>query len=397
MKTIFSVPGLTALLIAFVWMPVSAIGADFFRGEGTVDTGSFWSGKPSTEQRAAALKAAKLNVWRDWLQRQDPAKVTNIRAQEKRFLDAIEDVIVNVKVVDEAFQEKEKRYIISIKANISEPVVSDMLRAGGGSNATSAAASGGSGEVSVLYLGLARRAASIEREGPETSQTAKADIKTATGGKTSESVKDGIKDGVSGSAQSREEAKLVQQRATTEATTTSSSRTVLRDEKTVYRVGDATNLSGTLGNQLVNAKLNATPYVAAMGQCGLPKPDSFSEVYANSPSGEMPSDLSATLLGNLRACAAQIDGRAYFVWASLTVDAYEKDPTTGFDAVTANLVVQIYDLKRKGFGPATIGSQQKHMKSRASNKEDAYRNALQEAATFAGDTVIQQLRAQGNL
>jgi len=140
MKTIFSVPGLTALLIAFVWMPVSAIGADFFRGEGTVDTGSFWSGKPSTEQRAAALKAAKLNVWRDWLQKQDPAKVTNIRAQEKRFLDAIEDVIVNVKVVDEAFQEKEKRYIISIKANISEPVVSDMLRAGGGSNATSAAA-----------------------------------------------------------------------------------------------------------------------------------------------------------------------------------------------------------------------------------------------------------------
>jgi hypothetical protein len=111
----------------------------------------------------------------------------------------------------------------------------------------------------------------------------------------------------------------------------------------------------------------------------------------------MPSDLSATLLGNLRACAAQIDGRAYFVWASLTVDAYEKDPTTGFDAVTANLVVQIYDLKRKGFGPATIGSQQKHMKSRASNKEDAYRNALQDAAAFAGDTVVQQLRAQGNL
>ncbi len=371
-----------------------AFAAEFYRGEGAVDAGGFWSGKPSTEQKAAAMKAAKTNVWRNWLQKQDQAKVTNIRAKEKQFLDALDDIVVNVTVVDEAFREKEKRYVISIKANVSEPVVADLLR-GGGAGAGAQVAAGG--DVSVLYLGLSRRAATIDREGPEVSIAAKTDIKSQVGGKTAESVKDSIKDGASGSAQSREEAKLVQQRATTEANATSSSRQSLKDEKTVYKVGDASNLSGALGNQLVNAKLTATPYVAAVAQCNLPKPDSFSDVYANSPSGEMPSDLSGALLGNLRACAAQLDGRAYFVWASLTVDAYDKDATTGFDVVTANLVVQIYDLKRKGFGPAVIGSNQKHIRGRASNIEDAYRNALDEAARFAGDTVVQQLRSAGNL
>ncbi len=353
--------------------------AKIVRGEGSVIAqGSMGSG-PSEEDRIAALKAAKLTAWRSYLALPGQNEtVDQIRANEKQFLDKLDELLVDIVTVEETYNKDSKRYALRIKATVAESVVNSMIRqiSKGGEKGQGAAGSGTSAVagVPILVLGMAREADVVksfmekETRVTETSRDNESNkVKQSAGGRTAAASETGM---------STVRTKDV----------TGGNREKKRD-KVTYKIGNVSILNSKLPRILLQNGIKASPYAFLMRPCKLPNPDNFSKQYAASDIGELPAKVMADIQENLAACGKV----KYWVFASMDVGGYGIDPNTGLNLATVTVNVQLMEVETG----AQLASASKDLPGRSADQGDAIKMATEGAIQAVGDIITSQVASLG--
>ena len=349
------------------------------RGEGRVASQGA-ANAPAAEERSAAMKAAKLAAWRSYLAIPGQNEtVDQIRANETQFLDKLDELLVDIVTVDENYNRESKLYTIRIKATISETLINSMIRGiakGAGSGSSGAGGAGGSalGSSPILVLGMAREADVVksfldketkvqERSSDSESSRTKAGTagRTAVSSETSSSTVRN-KESVGGNVERK------------------------RDNVT-YKIGNVGILNSKLPRILLQNGIKASPYAFLMRACRLPNPDNFSKQYAASEMGELPSNVMAEIQENLVTC----NRVKYWVFASMDVGGYGRDPNTGFALATVSVNVQLFEVETG----AQLASASKDVAGRSGDQSDAIRVASELAVQAVGDIITAQVANVG--
>jgi len=326
----------------------------------------------SEQDRAAALNAAKLAAWRSYLAMPGQNEtVDQIRANEKIFLDQLDNLLVDVVTVDEQFNKDSRRYSIRIKATVAESVVNSIIRGFSKASPSQGAAPGGNalGGSPIMFLGMAREA-NVVRSFDE-KKTNIIEVKNDSEAMRSKQSAGGHNVQQSMSMERSQEV-------------TGGNRERKRDLVT-YQIGNVGVLNSKLPRVLLQNGIKASPYAFLMRTCRLPDPDNFSKQYANSEQGELPSKVLAQIQENLANC-----GRVrYWVFASMDTGGYRVDPNTGLNLATVTVNVQLYEVDTG----AQLAAASKDVSGRSADQSDAIKVATESAVQAVGDMITSQIAA----
>jgi hypothetical protein len=131
--------------------------------------------------------------------------------------------------------------------------------------------------------------------------------------------------------------------------------------------------------------IGTVPWDILVADCGVPNNGSFSKLYAESLSGQLPDQIRQEITTKLRSCQPPI---GKLIEASITIDGFRTDPNTGLWIATGNVNVNFRDLNRRG---QSLGSANRTFSGRAEKQTDAARNALANSAKEAADVVVNLL------
>jgi hypothetical protein len=353
----------TALTCCLVWGAAAAQAQQkFVRAQGT--DGS----------KEVATQKAKLAAWKSYLGTLQGAKLDNILANEKAFLDDISNIVVDVNVIDEKCTSGfSSTCTVNIKAAINETMVDSRLRLV--SKATSAGKA--SDDDFVAFLVMAREADS--QISFDTKVTKRTESTVSTSG-TSASADSAANNRISNLETSADAASVTQ----TSKIVTGGSQENKRDNTKYAAWREIDDLQNRVGEELTNNRINTVPWEALVGRCGVMDNDPFSQMYAESETGQLPFKVRNDNFKKIKDCDLN-----KFITAQITIDSYRTDPNTGLWLATGNVNITTWDLGGKF--ERTIGSANRNFSGRAQNKSDAARAALAVAAKMAADVVVNQL------
>ncbi|MEY4284927.1 MAG: hypothetical protein RL111_1602 [Pseudomonadota bacterium] len=334
----------------------------------------FVRGQATDSGKEAALTKAKVAAWKNYLGTLSGAKLDNIISNEKTFLDDINSYVVDVTVVDEKCTSGfSSTCTISIKAAINESMVESRLR--------QTAKSSGGGKTSdaddIAFLVMARVADS--QTSFDTKVTKRAEATVGTSGSSASA--DASASNRSGSAEASADAVSVTQ---TSKTVTGGSQENKRDRIKYVAWANIDDLQNRVGETLTNNNIKTVPWEELVSNCGVADNDPFSKMYAESETGQLPSNIRTDTFKKIKECQL-----SKFILASIEVDGYRSDPNTGLWLATGNMNITAYDLT--GRFARSIGSANRTFSGRAEKLNDASRAALANAAKVAADVVVNQL------
>lgn len=354
----------TAMVFCLAWGAGAAMAQQkFVRAQG------------SDSSKEAATQKAKVAAWKNYLGSLQGAKLDNILANEKAFLDDINNIVVDVNVIDEKCSSGfSSSCTVSIKAAINETMVDSRLR-------QVAQASGGgktSAQDEVAFLVMARVADS--QTSFDTKVTKRAESTVGTSGSSASA--DASASNRAGSAETSADAVSVTQSS---KTVTGGSQENKRDKIKYVAWPNIDDLQNRVGEALTNSRIGTIPWEELVGGCDVPDNDPFSKMYAESESGQLPASVRTDIFRKLK------DGckLSKIILASIEVDGYRTDPNTGLWMATGNMNITVYDLS--GRFARSIGSANRAFSGRAEKLNDAGRAALANAAKVAADVVVNQL------
>jgi hypothetical protein len=355
------IPSLLVVCLALC-CPVSMAQQKFVRAQGT------------DVSREAAAQKAKSAAWKQYLGTLQGAKLDNIIANEKHFLDDLHGIVVDVSVVDERCGSgPSASCTVSIKATINEAVVDSRLR--------QAVQASGGGKASVqdeiALLVMARVADS--QTSFETKVTKRTESTMSLTGSSASA--DASVASRSGSSESSADAVSVTQSA---KTVTGGSEENKRDKIKFVAWPNLDDLQNRIGEALNNSRIGTIPWEELVSNCGVTDNDPFSKMYAESETGQLPSTIRNDTFKKIKDCQLN-----KFILASIEVDGYRTDPSTGLWLATGNMNISVYDLS--GRFARSIGSANRTFSGRAEKLNDAGRAALANAAKLAVDVVVNQL------
>lgn len=379
MKRLLTLLGLAACLLA----PASQSWAQsrtIVRGEGSIAVQSYFASGPSEEERAAALKSARLSAWRAYLAMPGHEEmVDQIRANEQLYLDRLDELLVDQTTVEDNYDKDSKRYTLRIKATVAESVINSMIRTSSRSSVKTQGVGGAYGGGPIMILGMAREADTLKRFMARETAISEA----STEATTSETTTEQVKSGRAGRQASVSDSARVSARS--KAVTGGSSEH--KRDKVSYKIGNVSILNSKLPRILLQNGIKGTQYTFLMRPCRLPNPDSFSKQYAASEQGELPSDVMADIQEKLLAC-----GRAkYWVFASMDTGGYRTDPNTGLNMATVTVNVQLMEVDTG----AQIASASRDVPGRSADQTDAIRVATENAVQAVGDIIAAQVASIG--
>ncbi len=354
----------TALVCCLAWSTGLAMAQQkFVRAQG------------SDGSKEAATQKAKVAAWKSYLGTLQGAKLDNILANEKAFLEDINNIVGDVSVIDEKCTSGfSSSCTVSIKATINEAIVDSRLRqvsqASGGGKATA--------QDEIAFLVMARVADS--QTSFDTKVTRRAESTVGTSGSSASA--DASASNRTGSTETSADAVSVTQSS---RTVTGGSQENKRDRIKYAPWPSIDDLQNRVGEALTNSRISTIPWEELVGGCGVPDNDPFSKMYAESESGQLPANVRTDVFRKLK------DGcnLAKIILASIEVDGYRTDPNTGLWMATGNMNITVYDLS--GRFARSIGSANRTFSGRAEKLNDAGRAALAAAAKLAADVVVNQL------
>lgn len=328
----------------------------------------------SDGSKEAAIQKAKVAAWKNYLGTLQGAKLDNILANEKTFLDDINSIVVDVNVIDEKCTSGfSSTCTVSIKAAISETMVDSRLR-----QATQASGGGKtSAQDEIAFLVMARVADS--QTSFDTKMTKRAESTVGTSGSSASA--DASASNRSGSAETSADAVSVTQ---TSKTVTGGSQENKRDRIKYVAWPSIDDLQNRVGEALTNNRIGTIPWEELVSNCGVTDNDPFSKMYADSETGQLPANVRNDTFKKIKDCQL-----SKFILASIEVDGYRTDPNTGLWMATGNINIVVYDLS--GRFARSIGSANRAFSGRAEKLTDAGRAALANAAKVAADVVVNQL------
>jgi len=340
----------------------------------------FVRGQATESSKEDALKKAKVAAWRNYLGMIEGAKLDNIVANEKLFLENLDKYLGAVSVVEEKCDGALfGKCTVSIKATINESLIDSGLRQISKAGGSSPSAGAGSGE-DVAFLLMARVLDEATRF--DTKVTKRAEVTVSTQGAAVSS--DQSQAGRSASVEAqRDEASVTQ----SSKRVTGGSEQVKRDRNVYAPWSNITDLQNAIQETLNNNKIQPLGWTDLMADCGLPDSKPFSKQYADSETGEIPADVRLEVFRKLRE---ECKGGAVpkIIIAQIEIDSYRTDPGTGLWLATGNININVYDISRRGRG---LGSANRTFSGRAATKTDAARNALANSAKLAADVIINQV------
>lgn len=368
--------GLSLFLMGLVSTGVHAQ-MKIVRGEGRVSSQSSTANGPAAEDRAAAMKVAKLAAWRSYLAMPGQNEtVDQIRANEQMFLSRLDELLVDVVTVDENFNREQNLYTVRIKATVSETLVGSMIRglAKGSSTGQAGASGSGLGSSPILVLGMAREADVVKSF---------LDKQTKVSERSNDSESSQTKVGVAGrtAVSSETSSSTVRNREVV------GGNVERKRDKVTYKIGNVGILNSKLPRILLQNGIKASPYAFLMRTCRLPNPDNFSRQYAASEMGELPSNVMAEIQENLANCARV----KFWVFASMDVGGYGVDPNTGMALATVSVNVQLFEVE----SGAQLASASKDVAGRSADQSDAIRVASDLAVQAVGDIITAQVANVG--
>jgi hypothetical protein len=354
---------LSALLLCVAAASVPALAQQkFVRGQG------------SGADRTAALSAARVAAWKNYLGTLQGAKLDNIVANERNFLDGLDSILVDVSVVDERCAgPAATNCTISVKATVNESMVDSRLRQ------QTMASSGGksASQEDIAFLVMARVADS--QTSFDTRVTRRAESTVGTSGSSASA--DASASNRSGAAEASAESASVTQ---TSKTVTGGSQENKRDRIKYVAWPNIDDLQNRVGEALNNNRIGTVPWEELVSNCGVTDNDPFSKLYAESETGQLPAPIRNDTFKKLKDCQLN-----KIILASIEVDGYRQDPNTGLWLATGNMNITLFDLS--GRFARSVGSANRTFSGRAEKVNDAGRAALANAARAASDVVINQL------
>lgn len=340
----------------------------------------FVRGQATESSKEDALQKAKVAAWRNYLGMIEGAKLDNIVANEKLFLENLDKYLGAVSVVEEKCDGALfGKCTVSIKATINESLIDSGLRQISKAGGSSPSAGAGSGE-DVAFLLMARVLDESTRF--DTKVTKRAEVTVSTQGAAVSS--DQSQAGRSASVEAqRDEASVTQ----SSKRVTGGSEKVRGDEIKYKPWGNIRDLKNSIQETLNNNKIAPLAWEELMPDCGLPDSEPFSKQYADSSVGDIPTAVRVDVFRKLREdCKSGAVQK--IIIAQVEIDGYRIDPGTGLWLATGNVNVNIYDISRRARG---IGSAKRTLSGRAATKQDAARNALENASKPAADAIINLL------
>lgn len=354
---------LSALLLCVAAATVPAMAQQkFVRGQG------------SGADRMAALSAARVAAWKNYLGTLQGAKLDNVVANERTFLDGLDSILVDVSVVDERCAgPAATNCTVSVKATVNESIVDSRLRQ------QAIASSGGksASQEDIAFLVMARVADS--QTSFDTRVTRRAESTVGTSGSSASA--DASASNRSGASEATAESASVTQAS---KTVTGGSQENKRDRTKYVAWPSIDDLQNRVGEALNNSRIGTVPWEELVTNCGVADNDPFSKLYAESETGQLPAPIRNDTFKKLKDCQLN-----KIILASIEVDGYRQDPNTGLWLATGNMNITMFDLS--GRFARSVGSANRTFSGRAEKVTDAGRAALANAARAASDVVINQL------
>ena len=334
----------------------------------------FVRAQATESNKETALNKAKVAAWKNYLGSLQGAKLDNIVANEKSFLQDIDNIVVDLSVIEEKCTSGfSGTCTVSIKAAINESMVESRLR-------QAAQASGGgkaNAQDDIAFLVMARVADS--QTSFDTKVTKRAESTVGTSGSSASA--DASASNKSGSTEASADAVSVTQ---TSKTVTGGSQENKRDRIKYVAWANIDDLQNRVGETLTNNRISTVPWEELVSNCGVTDNDPFSKLYAESETGQLPANVRNDTFKKIKECQL-----SKFILASIEVDGYRNEPNTGLWLATGNMNITAYDLT--GRFARSIGSANRTFSGRAEKLNDAGRAALANAAKVAADVVVNQL------
>ena len=334
----------------------------------------FVRGQGSGADRSSALAAARAAAWKSYLATLQGAKLDNIVANERNFLDALDSILVDVSVIDEKCTGfASTNCTISVKGTINESIVDSRLRQ------QAMASSGGksASQDDIAFLVLARVADSQTIF--DTRVTRRAESTVGTTGSSAGT--DPSASNRSGATEAAADSASVTQ---TSKTVVGGSQEIKRDRIKYVAWQNIDDLQNRVGEALNTNRIGTVPWEDLVSNCGVTDNDPFSKLYAESETGQLPAQVRNDTFKKLKDCQLN-----KILLASIEVDGFRQDPNTGLWLATGNMNITLYDLS--GRFARSVGSANRTFSGRAEKLTDAGRAALANAARAAADVVINQI------
>lgn len=317
-----------------------------------------FSSKPTDQEKAKALAAAKEAAWKNYVAGLNEARKQVIAQKESEFLASLDRFIIDYVVLDTTTDPKAHLLTEVVRVAFNDDVVGEKIRdltVGADAHDTRSAHS------LFTFIFLARKATAVRQFDVRRADVVKTD--------TAQSV---AADG-----------------AVSRMSMSESGGSNLRKEDAVtYSVASSQDLDSAMGNVLSTSGIEYASYDDIVGNCNAPPVDTFRDEYVLSD--ELSAKTRAAVVQAVQTCDVR-----YLATGTIDSDVARIDPVTGNQQVFVSVRAQLWDVSKDQRLPRKIGSVgPKQFSGLGPSQAVAARNALNTAAQATAKELIDQLNAK---
>lgn len=331
----------------------------------------FFSDSPNAETRQKVLPAARAEVWKSYVGRQDTSLIRAIEGKRDELQKRLDEIVTNIEFVDEQVDKDSKKIRFTVRAVVNDNLVSTLVTSGG-------AASGAGSSFGFLILPR------IQTEAKSFDATVKKKA-TATTSLVQENIEaEQVKEAEGGAS----ERGVKGDQVTMTASAKTSGSTTRRAQRVKWGLGDAKDVDANISKYLTESGYEPSAYADVAAECGSVKTAEVRADLLASETAELSDDVRKEVFKAMRDCEQR-----FFAIGTLDFDSIEQDRNSGGVRARASVNVQVYELsKRIPRRVASVGPVDYYG---VGPREDGARSdALKQAATEAAQQIVNQLRAK---
>ena len=331
----------------------------------------FFSDSPNEETRKKVLPAARAEVWKSYVGKQDTSLIRAIEGKREELQKRLDEIVTNVEFIDEQVDKDSKKIRFTVRAVVNDNLVSTLVTSGG-------AASGAGSSFGFLILPR------IQTEAKSFDATVRKKA-TATTSLVQENIEaEQVKEAEGGAS----ERGVKGDQVTMTASAKTSGSTTRKAQKVKWGLGDAKDVDANISKYLTESGYEPSAYADVAAECGSVKTAEVRADLLASETAELSDDVRKEVFKAMRECEQR-----FFAIGTLDFDSIEQDRNSGGVRARASVNVQVYELsKRIPRKVASVGPVDYYG---VGPREDGARSdALKQAAKEAAQQIVNQLRAK---
>ena len=366
MKSVASIAATLGFMLLTLLTPAIADTASVSASATVNYKGGLFNKEPKPEVKDAAITAARKSAWRKYVASMSGATKDLYLQQENSFLSNLEDYVIEVVVLDDDLDTKNKTYSVMVRATIDENAVSSLLRT------SSAAGQQATGEGSLFSFVFVSREVTSRKEfqAKETNITKSESVAVAESSVS-----------VSGSNVSESSDNSSMSRTTTGGSTEK------KANRLSYSVASSQDINAAMSNVLATSGFEIVEYDDVVSECGGTEREVIMAEF--SESDDMSRQTRKGAIDGNRECEVSL-----FAAGTLDIGLGDVDPVTGNKRVVVSARAQVWNIeKRLPKKVASVGPVQ--FSGLGPDSQVAMRNALNLAAEEAAKEIVAILSSKG--